>query len=237
MELDYKALVCKACNAPLRAPDELRVGMVLACDHCDVRHVVCEEGLKLSQDASPKSANESWRQQDNEGIRTKRAREREAGHRFSVLMAKVDCALLAFTLIVGIVQTSAGVASTCTVLLCAEIVGLIAILCGVFEKKNGLRLASDEAQAPISSKQARGMDYEDVVAAFHEAGFEDIRPMGLDDLGFLRRHLCSSENRVESIRIGNKSDFEANAIFIKSDVVSVRYHSAKESLITRLMCA
>ena len=140
------------------------------------------------------------------------------------------------TLAVAMVQTSADAAVAAVALLCGEAAGLVAILCGAFELKDRfLELAWDEARAPISSERAQGMSREDVVAAFREAGFEDVRPEGLRDLGLLRRHLSSCEGQVASVRISHRSDVSADTIFRKSDVVSVRYHSAKESLVERLL--
>jgi hypothetical protein len=186
--------------------------------------------------ASGATAHRRWEEQDNEAKRAERMRAKRVRHRLCDKLSKADCAVIAVTLAAAMAQTSADAAVAVVALLCGEAIGLVAILCGAFELKDRfLELAQDEARAPMSSERAQGMSREDVIAAFREAGFEDVRPEGLRDLGFLRRHLSSSEGQVTTVRIGRRSDFNADAIFRKSDVVSVRYHSAKESLVVRLL--
>lgn len=177
-----------------------------------------------------------WEEQECERVRESRRRQQAFRHKLGGLATKALLVLIMVTFVLMMAQADAGDAAVYKLLLCVEAVGLVAVLCGALElKEKSMELALDEVRAPISSSRVRGMGYLDVVAEFQNAGFEDVRPEGLRDLGFLRRLLFSSEGRTVSVYIADRREYDTNCIFRKSDIVRIRYHSAKEPLLMRLL--
>lgn len=184
------------------------------------------------------TSHERWERRKCKEVREKRRREAERRKKLGNIVATVLLGLFVVTLVFTLTQTEEEMAAICVTLVAFEVTCFVAVLNGALElKAKSMELAPDEVRAPISSSRVGEMNHADITTAFLNAGFEDVRPEGLHDLGFVQRHLASREGRVASVRIARKSNFDAGSIFHRSDVVSIRYHSAKESLVTRILSA
>ena len=81
-----------------------------------------------------------------------------------------------------------------------------------------------EITVPMSAKDAEGMDYHDVVAAFEDAGFISIRCETKPDLvtGWITK-----ENSVDSITIDGSSSFSSERTARPDAEVVITYHTFK----------
>lgn len=80
----------------------------------------------------------------------------------------------------------------------------------------------NEIQSPLSSDDCYRMDYVAVISEFENAGFSNIQTTILDDLvtGWITK-----DGSVESISIGNSSDFKKGTWFPKETIVNITYHT------------
>lgn len=91
---------------------------------------------------------------------------------------------------------------------------------------HGDRIDDGLISVPMSSKEAKGRNYEDIVTKFRSAGFDNIyaEPMGDLIIGLLNK-----SGEVEEVTVGGKSDFSKNKRFSPDTYVIVRYHSFSQS--------
>lgn len=80
----------------------------------------------------------------------------------------------------------------------------------------------NEVKTPLSSTDCIRKDYSEVVSAFEKAGFSNIQMVALDDLitGWITK-----DGSVESVSMGDSSDFKKNAWFPKETLVTITYHT------------
>ena len=83
-----------------------------------------------------------------------------------------------------------------------------------------------ELQPPLTSSDAKGSNYADVMAQFEESGFTNVTAEGLGDLivGFLH-----DENEVDEVSIGGSVDYAKNSWYAPDAKVVIRYHSYPNS--------
>lgn len=76
--------------------------------------------------------------------------------------------------------------------------------------------------APMSRKEAKGMNYKDVITAFQDAGFLDVTavPQGNVFLGFLREN-----GSVIAVSIGDSERFTSDSEFRPDEAVVVKYNA------------
>lgn len=113
------------------------------------------------------------------------------------------------------------------IILGAIVIGLLII--GLLVDDSGYSIDNSEptqsdAVTPLSSEECKGQDSEAVVAAFTNAGFENVRTELLKENNIGE----NANHTVESISIGTEHSFDKNSIFRKTDKVIIRYYPNKE---------
>ncbi len=90
----------------------------------------------------------------------------------------------------------------------------------------GERINDGMIGAPISARDAKGRNYEDIVTKFRLAGFENVyaEPMGDLIIGVLNK-----SGEVDEVTVGGKSDFRKDKRFSPDTYVIVKYHSFPNS--------
>jgi len=78
----------------------------------------------------------------------------------------------------------------------------------------------------MSSKKAVKSNYKDVVKAFKEAGFIDIKTEADYDITL---EWLAEDGDVESISIGDTSKFKENDTFSFNETVRITYHTLKKN--------
>ena len=78
---------------------------------------------------------------------------------------------------------------------------------------------------PMSSKEAKGQNYEDVIKAFRDAGFINIETDVQYDIitGWL-----TDDGEVESVIIGDLKEFSSESVFRPNEDVVITYHTLKK---------
>ena len=78
---------------------------------------------------------------------------------------------------------------------------------------------------PMSSKEAKGQNYDDVIKAFEDAGFINIETDVQYDIitGWL-----TDDGEVESVVIGGLADFSSESVFRPNEDVVITYHTLKK---------
>lgn len=79
-----------------------------------------------------------------------------------------------------------------------------------------------KVEAPLSSREAKGMNYGDVAAAFQTAGFSVVRSEGKGDIIF---GVLSKPDTVDSVSIGGDKKFDAGEPYRVDAEVIITYHS------------
>ena len=90
----------------------------------------------------------------------------------------------------------------------------------------GERINDGMIGAPISARDAKGRNYEDIVTKFETAGFRNVyaEPMGDLIIGFLNK-----SGEVDEVTVGGKSDFKKDSRYAPDTYVIVKYHSFPSS--------
>lgn len=104
-----------------------------------------------------------------------------------------------------------------------------ALLSGYVEDREvevikGERESIEKVQPPFSSSEVVKMNYKEVVEAFKKSGFMHITE---DKIADIKIGVLSKEGEVESVRIGDKSDFKKSNVFDANAEVVVTYHIKK----------
>lgn len=86
--------------------------------------------------------------------------------------------------------------------------------------------ALKKIDVPISAKDARKMNYKDLVELLQKAGFVNIRTEELSDLGLIGRALKQDE-KVDSVTINGEPKFVEGSQYRPDVEVIVSYHSPK----------
>lgn len=82
-----------------------------------------------------------------------------------------------------------------------------------------------EASCPVSSKEAKGKDYKDILRQFEDAGFTNVVVEADKDLVF---GFFSKENAIEEIIIGEDvKKFDSGDRFVQDIKIVIRYHAFK----------
>lgn len=82
--------------------------------------------------------------------------------------------------------------------------------------------SEDIKKAPLSSMECFGKQYEEVVSAFENAGFENIKTAEAPDLIL---GLFAKEGEVASVSIGGNTTFSAGDWFLKSTEILITYYT------------
>lgn len=101
-------------------------------------------------------------------------------------------------------------------------VALLLTLCCCREGKRD----DNTVSTPVSSREAKGRNYEDIVTKFETAGFRNVyaEPMGDLIIGFLNK-----SGEVDEVTVGGKSDFKKDSRYAPDTYVIVKYHSFPSS--------
>ncbi len=92
--------------------------------------------------------------------------------------------------------------------------------------KHAKRVETEEKKIkiPVSSSDAKGKNYSDIVTMFESAGFTNIVTEGLKDIGRFS-DLYLKENAVKEIAINGNIEFNKNQSIESDALVVIRYHS------------
>lgn len=89
----------------------------------------------------------------------------------------------------------------------------------------GKREITNKVQPPFSSSDIEKMNYKDVISEFEKSGFKNITENKITDI---KVGVFAKEGEIESVRIGEKTDFKKSNIFDATTEVIVSYHAKKE---------
>ena len=84
----------------------------------------------------------------------------------------------------------------------------------------------EKIYAPLSSKEAKGMKYADVVKQFEEKGFQNVKVEPIYDIitGWIKK-----DGEVESVAINGSKDFTVNTSYNVDAEVVISYHTLKKN--------
>ncbi len=82
--------------------------------------------------------------------------------------------------------------------------------------------------APCSSEECLGMEYSEIRAKFMDAGFTNIVPAPINDLGYGDDN---KQNSVASVKIDGATDFGRGTKFANNSEVQIAYHDFKQCAI------
>ena len=106
---------------------------------------------------------------------------------------------------------------------CAVFIVLtIYLLFSMERKENNFHILNNELQITTSSEELIGQNYEDIVQIFKSIGFQNINPVGNDDLVL---GILNKEGTVESVTINGNSNFEEGDWFPAHAIIKITYHT------------
>ena len=84
----------------------------------------------------------------------------------------------------------------------------------------------EKIYAPLTSKEAKGMQYADVVKQFEEKGFQNVKVEPIYDIitGWIKK-----DGEVESVSINGNKDFTVNTSYNVDAEVIINYHTLKKN--------
>ncbi len=84
----------------------------------------------------------------------------------------------------------------------------------------------EKIYAPLTSKEAKGMQYADVVKQFEEKGFQNVKVEPIYDIitGWIKK-----DGEVESVSINGSKDFTVNTSYNVDAEVIINYHTLKKN--------
>ena len=84
----------------------------------------------------------------------------------------------------------------------------------------------EKIYAPLTSKEAKGMQYADVVKKFEEKGFQNVKVEPIYDIitGWIKK-----DGEVESVAINGNKDFAVNTSYNVDAEVVISYHTLKKN--------
>ena len=84
----------------------------------------------------------------------------------------------------------------------------------------------EKIYAPLTSKEAKGMKYADVVKQFEEKGFQNVKVEPIYDIitGWIKK-----DGEVESVAINGSKDFTVNTSYNVDAEVVISYHTLKKN--------
>lgn len=85
-----------------------------------------------------------------------------------------------------------------------------------------------QIKAPISSSQVSGLNYEEVVAEFKNAGFTDVKPMKIEDL---ISGVLVTDGEIEKVSIDGDENYSSATWYDPEVKVLVYYHTFPEKTI------
>ena len=85
-------------------------------------------------------------------------------------------------------------------------------------KENNFHILNNELQITTSSEELIGQNYEDIVQIFKSIGFQNINPVGNDDLVL---GILNKEGTVESVTINGNSNFEEGDWFPANAIIKI----------------
>lgn len=84
----------------------------------------------------------------------------------------------------------------------------------------------EKIYAPLTSKEAKGMQYADVVKQFEEKGFQNVKVEPIYDIitGWIKK-----DGEIESVSINGSKDFTVNTSYNVDSEVVINYHTLKKN--------
>ena len=84
----------------------------------------------------------------------------------------------------------------------------------------------EKIYAPLTSKEAKGMQYADVVKQFEEKGFQNVKVEPIYDIitGWIKK-----DGEIESVSINGSKDFTVNTSYNVDAEVVINYHTLKKN--------
>lgn len=214
MSTKFISVKCPECDAPL----EIEEGRTQAfCSYCGAK-------IKIEND------NEYIYHNIDEA----KIKQVEADHQFRMRELELneknqECArkgrktaytIAAVFAVIGIITIPIGVGIF--PLLAAMLIAIYTYNAGEKAKKRQRILAPNQSQITEKMRACVGQNYTRALALYQSAGFENVSALPLCDLNIFT---ASKNGQVAEISINGISDFEEGDVFLKTDHVSILYHS------------
>ena len=101
------------------------------------------------------------------------------------------------------------------------------------KSKHGIILAelspdSEVLLIPVSSKDAKGKDYETISQQFEDAGFTNIQLYPYKDSSMKEKKLKENEDKIYLVTINGDAEFSKNDSCLKDSLIRIIYYSSNE---------
>ena len=208
------SMKCPECNAALNVEEGRKQ---IFCSYCGTKIIIDNDNeyvYRHIDEAKIKrvETEQLLRLREMELEEKERDRSRKS-KRISYIVAGVLflVGLLTFTIVPGFVGLFMVIAGA-----------LIAEFTFLGGQKNKRVIRSNEVQITEEMCDCEGKNYNSAVALYQAMGFINVKAIPLCDLNFLTSR---KNGRVDEITINGNDDFDEGDIFLKTDRVTITYHS------------
>lgn len=215
MSTKFVSVKCPECNAPLEVEDGRKQ---IFCSYCGAKIKIENENEYIYHNIDEARVKQV---ETDHQFRMRELELEEKQQERALKGRKIAYTIAAIFAVIGIITIPIGVGVF--PLMFAMMIAICAYNAGEKAKKRRI-LSPDQVQISEKMRACVGQNYTRALALYRSAGFENVSALPLCDLNIFT---ASKNGQVSEISINGINDFEEGDVFLKTDNVSILYHSTK----------